>query len=70
MHGAVYRVQGSSFRVCGLGVVFRFEFSGFGIEGLVLRGSGSWYRVCVQGFWFKVWGLGFGVQGSGFRVQA
>ena len=46
-------VQGSRFRVWGLG------FIGFRVQGLRFR---------VEGVGLRVWGEGFRVQGFGFRV--
>ena len=58
------RVQGSVFRVKGLGCMV--WGSRFRIEGLGLRVQGSGFRA--QGSGLRVQGSGFRVQGSGFRV--
>ena len=46
---------------------FRFNGSGFGVQGTGFRAQGSWFRI--QGSGFRVQGSVFRVQGSGSRVQ-
>jgi len=55
----------------GLGLGFRVQVSGFGVQGAGFRvwDGGLWFRSID--FWQVAvyWGVGFGVQGLGFQVS-